>query len=238
VSETAVIVIPEEAEAIIPILREAAPPAATYLMTYSAPVTRKMMKFNDLTHYTIPPLPQDWTAPQWLRIELGLFAGRLYFEWDEYEPLCKFIGIDPTSNAVEDFDSAVELTESDTEASETNELAQSSRAPRLTKRPLTFLQEWLAVRRRGQDFVYTPMGFITHGKGLHENHPFFSRVSTAKAGEPVAAPVVRVGGEVEEDEALDDFFGVDDMGENVADAPGAKYDDNICYDEDEFETSS
>lgn len=35
------------------------------------------------------------------------------------------------------------------------------------------VREWLALRRKGQDFEHTPMGFVTGGKPLTENHPFF-----------------------------------------------------------------
>ena len=35
------------------------------------------------------------------------------------------------------------------------------------------MHEWLALRRNGQDFEHTPIGFVTAGKPLTENHPFF-----------------------------------------------------------------
>ena len=35
------------------------------------------------------------------------------------------------------------------------------------------MHEWIALRRKGQDFEHTPMGFVTTGKSLTENHPFF-----------------------------------------------------------------
>ena len=43
-----------------------------------------------------------------------------------------------------------------------------------TAKPLTFLQEWLAVRRKGQDFAHTPMGHVCQGKPLAASHPFFA----------------------------------------------------------------
>jgi hypothetical protein len=39
------------------------------------------------------------------------------------------------------------------------------------------VHEWLALRRKGQDFEHTPMGFITTGKPLTENHPFFRKLA-------------------------------------------------------------
>jgi hypothetical protein len=44
---------------------------------------------------------------------------------------------------------------------------------------LTFMQEWLSLRRKGQDFAQTPMGYICQGKVLKADHPFFSKVEGA-----------------------------------------------------------
>lgn len=80
-SQTALVIIPEEAEIIIPLIRAAK--GSVYLLTYASPVTKKMLQFNNLDYYTLPPLPDGWRAPSWLKIEFGIFAGRLYFEFDE-----------------------------------------------------------------------------------------------------------------------------------------------------------
>src|SRR3954471_2268109 len=55
------------------------------------------------------------------------------------------------------------------------------RAQSFTTKPLTFLQEWLAVRRKGQDFVHTPMGQVCQGKPLLENHPFFLKYENSES---------------------------------------------------------
>jgi hypothetical protein len=39
------------------------------------------------------------------------------------------------------------------------------------------VHEWLSLRRKGQDFEHTPMGFVTTGKPLTENHPFFRKLA-------------------------------------------------------------
>jgi len=39
------------------------------------------------------------------------------------------------------------------------------------------VHEWLALRRKGQGFEHTPMGFVTTGKPLTENHPFFRKLA-------------------------------------------------------------
>jgi hypothetical protein len=50
------IVNPEEAETILPLLHDVQNPV-THLLTYAAPVTRKMLQFNDLKYYAVPNLP-------------------------------------------------------------------------------------------------------------------------------------------------------------------------------------
>jgi hypothetical protein len=52
------VIIPEEAEILLPIIanNEDAP---THLITYAAPVTRKMLHFGNLDFYAVPSLSQD-----------------------------------------------------------------------------------------------------------------------------------------------------------------------------------
>ena len=42
---------------------------------------------------------------------------------------------------------------------------ESRRPPGFVSQPLPFLREWLAQRRQGHDFSYTPMGYLCHGRG-------------------------------------------------------------------------
>ncbi|KAK7960428.1 hypothetical protein PG988_011642 [Apiospora saccharicola] len=187
--ESAVLVTPEEAEDLIPMLRDAATP--TYLLTYAAPVTRRMVCFNSLKFFSIPPLPESWSAPPDLVVELGLFAGRLYFDWNEYTAVCKVLGIDETMTTKEEFQYTSTEDDTTSPAEESSTDAASS-IPALdgptdtknvanlgptgfTSKPFTFIREWLSVRRRGQDIAHSPMGFIANGKPLHADLPFFQR---------------------------------------------------------------
>jgi hypothetical protein len=93
-----------------------------------------------------------------------------------------------------------------------------------TRKPLTFLQEWLALRRKGQDFSHSPMGFICQGQRLLENHPFFQRLD--HDGSKVVQPIRIVGatgtsGEEEEDDVEIEIFDDQAYGKNFA----AKHDD-------------
>ncbi|KAM7221941.1 hypothetical protein V8F06_002692 [Rhypophila decipiens] len=241
--EAAVVLIPEEAEAVIRMMHRKQAHGDIRLMTYASPVTRRMMHFNSLTFFSMPSLRRDWEAPQWLKTELGILAGRLYFEWAEYESMCEFLNVnehDSTAprcieDEVEEDDVVAFDGECEKTVLENPKLAKRSFAPR----PLNFLQEWLAVRRHGQDFAHTPMGFLTQGKPLQANHPFFGSLSrgpniSTGAGPAAARIVARSGQEVDDDEHFghdegDVFDGIDDMGANVVDEDDEDDDDE--YDE-------
>ncbi|TGO44474.1 hypothetical protein BCON_0512g00030 [Botryotinia convoluta] len=82
-NETALIVIPEEVELLIPMIRTARKPIV-HLITYAAPITKSMQHFNGLSYYVLPSLLNGYKIPEWLSIELGIFAGRLYINHIEY----------------------------------------------------------------------------------------------------------------------------------------------------------
>ena len=146
IADNAIIIIPEEAEALIPVLRNISPPK-TFLLTYAAPVTKRMLHFNDLKYYSVPTLPEHVEPPSWLILELGIFSGRLYFDYAEYENILNHLQLE---DGGEDRERSVQF--------------------------LSFLQEWLAAVRKGQDFGHTPMGFICEGRPLRADHPFFTKV--------------------------------------------------------------
>lgn len=196
VSETAIVVIPEEAEYLLPRLRHTADPPPCYLLTYSAPTTRKMLSnFNDLNFYAVPSLPTGWKAPQWLKIGLGVFAGRLYFDSDEYPDILKFLGIPkPAGFREQDWNSprvkqeeGQEKEENTLDLYEKNDLGSMASPlrsmPPFTGDPIAFLQDWLSIRRRGQDFTNSPMGFVSQGKSLTPDHPFFVSKQNRTSGE-------------------------------------------------------
>ncbi|KAI2471129.1 hypothetical protein F4781DRAFT_143131 [Annulohypoxylon bovei var. microspora] len=198
--EAAIVVTPEEAEFLIQIIQETergGKVSPTRLLTYAAPVTRRMMHFNKLNFYAIPPISGDWQPAEWLTTELGFFAGRLYFDWSEYNSICDMLGIDLSTPGMEEFDSSeMDTTDQQTASAETSSDQDRPQKmtpnPRpstrpsgqsfkgLTSKPYTFTQEYLAVRRRGQDFTHTPMGFLCNGKPLSVDSPFFRRADTGR----------------------------------------------------------
>ncbi|KAI8168212.1 hypothetical protein K4K49_009945 [Colletotrichum sp. SAR 10_70] len=233
VAGVALVVVPEEAEMLLPLIRNKGPKHVTHLILYSAPVTRKMLHFSKLDYLSIPPLANDWEAPMWLRVELGLYAGRLYFEWDEYAEICLLLGIDETSLS-EDTEGS---SDEDLERAQLDGAVESKPSAKpartgLTPRPLTFCQEWLAARRRGQDFVSTPMGFIAQGKPLQATHPFFRKTDTEKH-DKLFVPISRQKVQQDADDQPLDDFGLDYMGENE-NADSDADDDEIEYNESEM----
>ncbi|KAI0003525.1 hypothetical protein F4779DRAFT_621832 [Xylariaceae sp. FL0662B] len=264
--EAAVIVTPEEAESLIEIMRETEREGLarpTYLLTYAAPVTRRMMHFNDLKYYTIPPVPDDWVPPEWLKTELGFFAGRLYFDWSEYGNICSLLGVDMFAPMMENESSETESTdqrttsavESCTEAtSDPSTTLDATKAiiptrlqthtAGLTPKPYTFTQEYLAVRRRGQDFSHTPMGFVCTGKPLNHDHPFFRRAETTQRGKGLA-PVATAQVDGVDEDAAEDMMDLGHYDPSAAvldneDQVSIEYDESEMYhqgDEDESDES-
>ncbi|KAF2745985.1 hypothetical protein M011DRAFT_527167 [Sporormia fimetaria CBS 119925] len=177
--EIALLVSPEEANRLLALLQRHAAPAC-HLIVYAAPVTRKMLHFNSLDYYSVPTLPPIFEAPTWLKIQLGIFSGRLYFGWDEYEAMLAYLGV---GNSKDD---------------------QTEGWGAFATQPLTFLHDWLAVRRKGQDFEHTPMGAVTTGKPLSSHHPFILSVVADQDHRPQAEQSAPARVEVDRDSDSDD----------------------------------
>ncbi|KAK3350347.1 hypothetical protein B0T25DRAFT_483283 [Lasiosphaeria hispida] len=144
--QAALIIIPEEAELLIPMIRERIAREGqdlVHLITYMAPLTRDMLQFDTFSFYPLPPLPPDHQVPEWLSMELGIFAGRTFADFLDCVTLKK---------SVESDDGVMFSTS-----------------------PFWFLFEWLALRRKGQDITHTPMGHVYQGRPLSRDHYFFVR---------------------------------------------------------------
>lgn len=167
-TDTALIISDFEADAILPLIRHRKP-ASTHLIIYAAPVTRSMLVFDKLNFYTVPPLPANWRAPTWLVRDLGIFAGRLYFDYnDQAHALHEALGLPPPASTTEDL--GFELTETDL----WNELPfgdaqELKKQEPFSKNPLLFMQEWLANRRKGQDFSQSMVGELIRGRRLEND---------------------------------------------------------------------
>lgn len=158
-SQQVVLIIPEEAEILIARLRKAQKPKA-HLILYAAPVTKRMLHFNRLYYYAFPSLPENWSPPAWLPFEVGLLAGRLDFDFSEYDRLLDILQCS-AGKAMGNSASKLDVVSAGHKGSQNEGL-------------LNFLQEWLAFRRQGQDISHTPMGYICQRLPLRSDHPFWS----------------------------------------------------------------
>ncbi|KAI0393574.1 hypothetical protein F5Y17DRAFT_466837 [Xylariaceae sp. FL0594] len=144
-TETALVVIPEEAEFFMKHLfdetRIGHRKSAVHLITYAAPVTKAMLCFNSLEFYTFPELPAGHTVPEHIRIELGILAGRLYVDRSEWGAVTAYVrGEDGKGN--------------------------KGSYGKIADDPAAFLLEWLSMRRGAIDVVHTPMGRICTGRDM------------------------------------------------------------------------
>ena len=166
-ADTALVVSDFEADAVLPLVRDQER-VCTYLIAYAAPVTRAMIAFDTLRLYTVPRLPTRWRAPTWLVRDLGIFAGRLYFDFDDQaRAVYHSLGLPPPASTTRDL--SVELTEADLwHELPFGDPAQETRTDEgaFSKQPLLFMQEWLAIRRKGQDFSQSMMGQLNRGRRL------------------------------------------------------------------------
>lgn len=122
------------------------------ILTYAAPDTRKMLQFNDFNYHSVPTLPADWEVPAWLLIELDIFAGRLYFDFSEYSLLCDYLGSRGDNLKVEEIEieedsGLVGTNDEQDEVVEEGVVDNDTKV--FCKKPFMFLQEWLALRRKG-----------------------------------------------------------------------------------------
>lgn len=175
-TQTALICSDFEADAVLPLVRDNKQ-SSTYLIVYSTPVTRAMVVFDTLKLYSVPTLPDSWKAPQWLVRDLGIFAGRLYFDYGEQcSAVCAALGLPPPASTVA-APPAI-LTEMDLwhELPFDEDSKVDKKQEPFSSVPLVFMQEWLAIRRKGQDFSQTMMGDLCRGRRLDNEEPVMVEV--------------------------------------------------------------
>ncbi|EPS41761.1 hypothetical protein H072_4291 [Dactylellina haptotyla CBS 200.50] len=149
----AIIVTPEEAEYLIPHLNSKSRQDSVHLVCYAAPITRKMVQFEGLQFFGIPSLDKTWTPPRMLSVEIGIIAGGLYFSYEHSKALRLYLGLN---------------------GAEESPYGEKAQCPVIFNgKPLSFLHEWLTLKRKGQDFLHTPMGYLCQSRALSQTHPFF-----------------------------------------------------------------
>lgn len=136
----------------------------TYLIAYSAPIARNMQYLNYLSYYTIPSIRHD-KFPAWLTVELGIFSGRLYFDFEKEHSLLQLYFGDESAAVSESLSIPGDNVSSE---------SHGRKFAQMMENPVDFLYDWLALRRKIQDITHTPMGYLCQGKPLSKNHAFFA----------------------------------------------------------------
>ncbi|KAF5529463.1 hypothetical protein FNAPI_13867 [Fusarium napiforme] len=161
--ETALIVIPEEAELLLPILRRIHTPT-TFLLTYTSSHTRSLLEVGYLAYYPVPTPKKELAIPFWLSIEIGLMAGRLYLPYDEYTQLRSCLQVDEMAEP--------SVMTDNVHRSRKHVLPNfGALNPQLLSK---FLTEWIPYRSRSSDIMHNPMGYLLQNRDLPTNHPFFT----------------------------------------------------------------
>jgi hypothetical protein len=161
---------------------------------------------------------------------VGIFAGRLYFEYSEYRPLCDYLGLQEDNLKIEDAEIEDEfgldgMNEEEDGAVQEESVDEERKV--FCKKPLVFLQEFLALRRKGQDFSHTPMGHLCQGKPMSEGHPFFMK-PVHKHSDEVQQVTTTDHVKSAEDDVDDDIF--DEVyGDDVDAAEADKFDDSKLF---------
>ncbi|KAH9865892.1 hypothetical protein J1614_009479 [Plenodomus biglobosus] len=104
-----------------------------------------MLQFSSLRYYSLPALQSDHVIPRSLTVELGIFAGRLYMQYEECAPLLEYI----------------------------NKASMNRRSDARKNDKISFILEWVSLRRRGHDIMHTPLGYVCQGRLLGMEHAFF-----------------------------------------------------------------
>jgi hypothetical protein len=143
----AFIISPYEADQLLSRIRTS---TNAYLLIYAAPTTKAMLKFQSMRFYATPPLPDSWNMEPPLVRQIGIWAGRLYFAFDEYNFLRQEI--------------LTMFSESGTNDGQHRRRIVTA-----------ILNTWLSIRRKGQDFSQTPMGYLCRNRPLKKDDPFFTQ---------------------------------------------------------------
>ncbi|CAI6095047.1 unnamed protein product [Clonostachys chloroleuca] len=221
-TETALIVIPEEAELLIETLRTLDEPQV-WLLSYAAPVTKSMEPFNTLNFFTVPSLKERPVFPVWLSVEVGVVAGRLYFDYLEYDPLLAWLGVNRSSEIVS-IDATDQLQSFVTSTPERCGLS--------IKMPLKFLFEWSTYRRETLEIKHTPVGFVCESRVLKSDHSFFTTTTGASEAidqQPITRRANGHQGDKEDDHESDDDVEWDNLDDGMG-MDGAA-DDEFIYEE-------
>lgn len=161
-----------------------------------------LSNFSSLRYYNLPSLPDDYRFPDWFSIELGIFAGRLYVTHEECSLIAKYLQAPSPLNGNGDIAKCVD---------------EAVGGRTFARNPMSFLCEWLPLRRQVSDVMQTPMGYIIQGRlhALRPDHAFFvARVADAPGFKDMPVSSGSTDDTSDDDDDESDFS---DAGEEIDD---------------------
>lgn len=157
-----VVLSPYEAQELLPSIRQC---RHVTLHVYSPRVNMSTPALDDLSFCPIPAMPQSWSRPAPIIMQLNLFAGQLYLEsYEEYLSVCRFLGLSFRPPSDEQIEVASDAFVSPASRSRFDALMQKECS--FTTSPVEFVNRVMALRRKGQGFQRSHFGRILNGELL------------------------------------------------------------------------
>ncbi|KIJ64302.1 hypothetical protein HYDPIDRAFT_90913 [Hydnomerulius pinastri MD-312] len=159
---TLVIISPWEANGLMPDIRLS---KNVHLHVYTPRTTESMKPCDNLSLYSIPPVPHGWTPPWALIDQLNIFAGQLYLrDHATYIQLCRLLCV-----YAKDLEGTGDLEiECDGFIAPENRPPAAQSGNSFRRSPLPALKVLIGLRRKGMRYAPTHMGKILDGRLLTE----------------------------------------------------------------------
>ncbi|QRV92778.1 kinase-like protein [Ceratobasidium sp. AG-Ba] len=145
------------------------------LHIFSPRVSESMCSFSDLKFYSMPSRinSRPFTPDPMLQLQLGLFAGQLYFDnYDEYRAVCAFLGVFVGSEATRE-SYGIEV-QSDGFVNESDRQKLAVHIPQygdcnFTMSPVGGIHDLVGYRRKGMEYLRTHLGQVLHARQLSQD---------------------------------------------------------------------
>ncbi|KAL4077961.1 hypothetical protein J3A83DRAFT_4356726 [Scleroderma citrinum] len=153
---------PFEVNELLPEIRTS---KCVHLHIYTPRTHKALRSCDDLLLYSIPAVPNNWTAPTPLVDQLNLFAGQLYLrDYMTYIRVCRYLCV----YAKDLHREGCFEVQNDGFIEPAHRPLRAQRASAFLKSPLPFLRHLIKLRRMGMWFAQTHIGRILDGRQLRE----------------------------------------------------------------------
>ncbi|KAF8834660.1 hypothetical protein BDN67DRAFT_873396, partial [Paxillus ammoniavirescens] len=158
-----VVVSPYEAHELLPKIRSS---KTVHLHIYTPRILQSMLPCDDLKLYSIPTVPDTWTAPLFLVDHLNVFAGQLYLrDYPTYIQLCRFLCLQ-----ARDLEADGDFTiQSDGFIRPEDRPPRARTGGSFQESPIPSLKRLFGLRTKGMLYAPTHMGKILDARLLTED---------------------------------------------------------------------